>query len=275
MKTSTTNIYDYNNFRNFLADFQKARNALDKKYSKSSLSKMLGLPNTRGYFNDVLHGKKVTSIFVERFIQVLGLKQEEAQFFRALVMFNQAESADERELHFNQLISLNRTPKRVLEKNTFIYYKNWYNGVIRALLHIHDFKGNCAELAGKVFPPITAKQAKESITLLCKLELIAKDRNGIYKPTEKSITTPDSVRDELIKHYQLSSLEMAKNALLKNSSMQQSISTNVISISPEGRQRLEKKIKQFRAEVRSLVHKDEKPAEQVFLLAVMLFPNSK
>lgn len=182
MNTSSPNIYDYNNFRNFLADFQKVRYAADKKYSKSSLSKMLGLPNTRSYFNDVLHGKKVTGIFVERFISVLSLKQEEAQFFRTLIMFNQADSADERELHFSQLISLNRTPKRVLDKNTFIYYGNWYNSVIRALLHIYDFNGNYSELAGKVFPPITVKQAKESIALLSRLNLIAKDRNGFYKP---------------------------------------------------------------------------------------------
>ena len=46
MKASLPNIYDYNNFRNFLGDFQRSRYASDKNYSKSSLSKMLGLPNT-------------------------------------------------------------------------------------------------------------------------------------------------------------------------------------------------------------------------------------
>ncbi len=275
MTTLEPNIYEYNDFRKYLADFQKYHYARDKRYSKSSLSKLLGLPNTRSYFGDIIKGKKVSTLFIDRFIQVLKLKKDEAQFFRVLVLFNQADNSDERELYFDQLISLNRTPKRVLEKNIFIYYKNWYNGVIRALLHIYDFKDDYSGFAKKVFPPISAKQARESIALLERLNLIAKDDNGFFKPTERSIATPDGVRDELIKHYQLSCLEMAKNVLLKNSSIPQSISTNVISISSEGLKRLEKKIHQFRAEVRSLVHKDVQPAERIFQLDIMLFPNSR
>jgi uncharacterized protein (TIGR02147 family) len=275
MEKPVPNIYDYNDFRKFLADFQAFHYATDKRYSKSSLSKLLGLPNTRSYFNDVLKHKKVTPVFIDRFIRVLKLKKDEAQFFRILVLFNQAETADEREIHFNQIISLNRTPKRLMEKNVYSYYQNWYNGVIRALLHIYDFKNDYAGLAKKVFPCISPKQARESVALLLKLNLIAKDKRGFYKPTEKAIATADGVKDELIKHYQLSSLEMGKMALLKNRSLPQSISTNVLSISPQGLKRLEKKIHRFRAEVRSLVHKDEKPADRVFQLAIMLFPNSR
>jgi uncharacterized protein (TIGR02147 family) len=269
------NIYEYNDFRKFLADFQAFHYATDKTYSKSALSKRLGLPNTRSYFNDVLKNKNVSSVFIDRFIRVLKLKKDETRFFRMLVLFNQAETVDERELYFNQLIALNRTPKRLMEKSVYSYYQNWYNSVIRALLHIHDFKNDYAGLARKVFPPISAKQARESVALLVKLNLIAKDKRGCYKPTEKAIATADGVKDELIKHYQLLSLEMGKTALLKNTALPQSISTNVLSISPEGLKRLEKKIHQFRAEVRSLVHKDEKPADRVFQLAVMLFPNSR
>lgn len=269
------NIYEYNNFRKYLSDFQKYHYTRDKRFSKSSLSKLLGLPNTRSFYGDVVKGKKVSAIFIDRFIKVLELKKDEGQFFRALVLFNQAEGGDERELYFDRLISFNRTPKRVLEKNIYIYYKNWYNSVIRALLHIYDFKDDYAGLARKVFPPICARQVRESIALLEKLNLIAKNDNDFFKPTEKSIATSDGVRDELIRHYQLSCLEMAKNALLQNSSNPQSISTNVISISPEGFRRLEKKINQFRAEVRSLVHKDAKQAERVFQLDIMLFPNSR
>ena len=275
MNGKTPTIYDYNNFRKYLADYQEMRQVAEIHFSKSAFSKRLGLPNTRSYFTDVLKGKKVTPAFVERFVRVMGLTKEEAQFFRVLVMFNQAESSEERELYFDQLISLNRTPKRIIERRLYSYYKNWYNGVIRALLHIHDFKDDYARLARAVFPPITVKQAKESVAILQKLNLIAKNAHGFYKPTEQSIATPDGVRDELIKHYQLSCLEMAKQSLLKNSSLPQTISTNVISISHEGYKRVEKKIKKFRSEIRALVHKDEHPAERVYQMDFLLFPNSR
>jgi uncharacterized protein (TIGR02147 family) len=269
------NIFDYNNYRKFLAEYQDARVAEDKSFTKSNFSRLLGLPNTRSFVTDVIAGKNITSAFIERFTSVLGLTRDEAQFFRVLVLFNQAQSSEERELYFDQLISLNRTPKRVLDESVYSYYKNWYNSVIRALLHIYDFHGDYSELAKKVFPAITPTQAKASIKLLDKLGLIIKNSSGVFKPTDKSIATPDGVRDELIKNYQLSCLDMAKNSLIKNSDMSQSISTNVLSISDEGYKRIEKKIKKFRSEIRSIVHKDEKPADRVYQMNISLFPNSR
>ena len=275
MKTKLPVVYEYNNFRKYLSDFQSARQAYDPSFSKSSLSRILGLPNTRSFFTDVLKGKKVSGVFIERFVRVLELTKDEARFFRVLVMFNQAESVEERELYFDQLISLNRTPKRVMEKNTYSYYKNWYNGVIRALLHIYDFEDTYSELARKVFPSISVKQAKEAITLLQKLKLIAKNSNGFYKPTEKSLTTPNFVNDELVKQFQISCLEMAKQSLVKSGSKPQTISTNIIGVSDEAYKRIEKKIEKFRSEIRSLVHKDEKPATRVYQMDIALFPNSR
>ena len=275
MKTKKPIIYDYNNFRQYLADCQKARQAVEKRFTKSAVSKLLGLPNTRSYFTDVLKGRKVSNAFIDRFIKIFELTKDEAQYFRVLVLFNQAENPEERELYFDQLISLNRTPKRVLDKSVFIYYKNWYNSAIRALLHIYDFKDNYSELSRKLNPAITTKQAKESIVLLKKLNLIAQNSQGFYKPIDKSIIAPDFAKDEFLKQYQLSCLEMARHSLIKNTSAPQLISTNMISISSHAYKRIENKIGKFRSEIRSLVHKDEHPAEKVYQMNIVLFPASK
>jgi uncharacterized protein (TIGR02147 family) len=275
MKTIKPVIYHYNNFRQYLADCQQARQAAEKGFTKSALSKLLGLPNTRSYFTDVLKGRKVSGIFIDRFINIFKLDKDEARFFRILVMFNQAENPEERELYFDQLISLNKTPKRVLDKNVFIYYKHWHNSAIRALLHIHDVKDDFQQLARKVYPPITAKQAKESIALLKKLNLIKPNPKGFYKPTDTSIIVPDYIKDDFLKQYQLSCLDMAKNSLIKNASAPHLISTNMISISGQAYKRIEKKIEKFRSELRSLVHKDDCPAEKVYQMNIILFPASK
>lgn len=275
MKSQLPNIYEYNDFRKYLADYQRARQSTDKSFTKSHFSQSLMLPNTRSYFTDVLKGKKVTSTFAERFVNVMGLDKEQAQFFRVLIKFNQAENLSEREIYFEQLISLNRTPKKVIDKKTYSYYKNWYNSAIRALLYIYDFEKDYARLAKKIFPPISTKQAKESIALLKELHLITKNEHGYYKPTEKSITTSDYIRDEIILQYQLKCLELAKSAILKNKKQKQLITTNTISISENGLNLIEKKIQKFRSEIRSLVHKDENKADKVYQLDILMFPNSK
>lgn len=275
MKEKLPNIYEYNNFREFLADYQKARQMYEKKFNKSNISKLIGLPNTRSYFTDVLAGKNITPNFIERFINILALENDEAQFFRVLVKFNQAESVNEREIYFEQLISLNKTPKMILRKEIFEYYKHWHNSAIRAILNIYDFSGDYKGLAQKVFPNISPKQAKESIKLLEKLKLIKKDEHGHYKLTENSISTPDYIKNDLVKQYQMKCLDLAKTAIIINESLPQTITTNTISVSEEGYKLIEKKIHKFRSEVRSLIHKDENKAEKVYQLGIQLFPNSK
>jgi uncharacterized protein (TIGR02147 family) len=159
----------------YLTDYQNARMTTERSFNKSRFSMLLGLPNTRSYFTNVLHGNKVTGIFIERFIKILLLNKEESNFFLVLVLFNQAETPDKRELYFNQLISLNCTPVKQISKNHYSYYSTWYNSVIHALLNTFDFKDDYSELSQKVFPKISVREAKLSIELLMKLNLIAED----------------------------------------------------------------------------------------------------
>ena len=276
MKTELPAVYNYNDFRAYLADYQKARHKIEPLFTGSGFSRLLGLPNTRSYFNDVIKGKVVSQTFVERFIQILNLRKEAAQFFRILVKFNQASNSDEREIYFEQLISLNRTPKKVLIEQAYIYYKHWYNSAIRALLDIIDFNGaDFTQLAKSLSPAITVKQARDAIKLMVRLELIAKNKQGFYRPTDKSISTPDFVKSDLIKQHQMQCLDIAKKRVIGDVDQNQIIATNTISISAKGLKRLQKQIHSFRSAVRSLVHKDEDKAEKVYQIALTFFPLSK
>jgi uncharacterized protein (TIGR02147 family) len=268
-------IYAYNDFRKYLIDYQRARQSIEKEFTKSEFSRRMQLPNTRSYFIDVINGKKVTSAFAERFISAMELDHDEAQYFRILVKFNQAERADDRELYFDQLINLNRTPIKVLSKKMFIYYKNYYNSVIRALLATIDFKDDYASLAHKVLPPISTRETKEAIQLLLDLKLIAPDENGFLRPTQNTISSPQAEKDEFIRQYQLSCLDFARDAAIRNDDKHRIIATNTISISERGYQRLIAKIEKFRSEVRALVNKDEDHAEKVYQMIITFMPVSK
>jgi uncharacterized protein (TIGR02147 family) len=276
MKHKLPVIYEYNDFRRFIADFHKAKHEQDPTYTKSLMSKLLGLPNSRSYLTHVLAGKKVSDTFVERFIRLFAFNRSEADFFRVLVKFNQAENPNERELYFEQLIALNKTPKKYLYETSFRYYKNWYNAAIRALLNVFDFDGSqFSSLAKKLSPPISVPQAKQAIGLLMTLGLIEKNGQGFYKPTSRSISTEEFVRNEALQLFQIQSLDVAKYAILHDLQQSKLLSTNTISISKYGCRRIEKLIDRFRAQVRSLVHKDENNAETVYQIDVLFFPMMK
>ncbi len=275
MKRNMTSVFAYNDFRFFLHDYQRNRQLYEPDFTKSEFSRRLRLPNSRGYLNDVLNGKKVTTTFIDRFVSVMELKRDESQYFRVLVKFNQAESVEEREIYFGQLIALNCTPKTVLSKDFYIYYKDWYNSIIRAILNVYDFDDNYAGLSRAVLPPITPRQARNSIQLLKKLDLIRRDRKGFWRPSKKSISTPEFVKDEIVRQFQLQCLDCARFGILRKGDQRQLITTNTISISAKGYNRLIKHIQQFRSQIRSLVHKDESPADRVYQLSLLLIPFSR
>lgn len=273
-KKKLPSIFRYNDFRKFLSDYQKARYAIDKGYNKSSICMRMGLLNSRSYFNDVLKGKKVTAEFVERFIPILELDSDESRYFRVLVKFNQAVNNHERDLYLRQLISLNKIPKKIVNLNVYEFYRKWYHIAIRTLLDTYDFKDNYKELAKKLIPQITVKQAKSSIELLNSLGLISKNDNGFYKPTEKALATNDYVKDDLIKQYQLQCIELAGKALFRKDENPQDIYTNTISVSQYGLEELQSLLKRFKSEVCYIVNNDQYPADQVFQLNIQLFANS-
>jgi len=274
--TQLPSIYEYNDFRKFIADFQQAKFAHDETYTKSYMSKLLGIPRSRSYMTDIFNGKQVSETFTERFIRLFDFNRDEARFFRALVNFNQSDNPDKRELCFEQLIGLNKTPKKYLYEQSYMYYKDWYNAAIRAILNVYDFDGrDFSALAKKLASAITAPQAKRAIALLLKLKLIAKNDKGFYKPTTSSISTEDYVRDELVKQFQVKCLDLAKQAIISNEDIPKHVSTNTISVSKVGQKIIEKQIHRFRSQIRSLVHKDENPAETVYQLDILFFPMMK
>lgn len=274
--TELPTIYDYTDFRQFLKDSQLARCTTDKRYTKSAICKRLGIPKTRSYFNDVLNGRNLSAIYIERFIAVFELDKEAAAYFRILVKFNQADNMQEREFYFDQIIAHSKTTRRIVTEDAYIYYSQWHHSVVRAALETIDFKDDYKMLAEKLYPPITEQMARESITLLKRLSLIEKNTDGYWRLTDKAITTGKNTHNELIKQYHLQCLELAKTSLLKNQTMRHSYSTNTMSISVKGYERLMKRIMQFKSEIRGIIHKyDDEHADRVYQMNIQLFPTVK
>lgn len=266
------NVFAYNNFREFLSDYYNFRSVEDPNFTKAFICRELGLPNTRSFFNDILRGKNITPVKLPLLVKLLELSKEESQYFRVLVNFNQSTDPDEKELLLDQLISLNRTPKEIVPPSVYAYYKEWHHSAVRAIINTFDFSDDYKLLSRMVMPSITAKQARESIRLLKQLRLIKKNEQGFYKPTAKVITTGAVAKDDIIKQYQSKTIEVARAAIFANHNQPKRVLTKVLSFSEDAYKQIEKRFNKFNAEITSIVHKDEKAADRVYHLDVMLFP---
>ena len=67
------------------------------------------------------------------------------------------------------------------QQTGYEYFSNWYHPVIRELVTMRDFNGDSKSLARMIRPPITVKQAQESVKLLLKLGLIEKQAANRYR----------------------------------------------------------------------------------------------
>jgi uncharacterized protein (TIGR02147 family) len=268
-------IYEFKDFRRYLAAWLAARKEEDPRFNGGEVHRRLGLPNTRSFFPDVVAGRRVTPSFVERFVVLLELDRSEAQFFRSLVRLDQATTAEERELAFDHVVSLDRSPRTVLDGRLMSFYRDWRHGAVRALLDTGDYDNDAARICREIVPRLTPGQVRESLELLADLALIAKNESGFWKPTEASISTPDGTRDELVLQLQLQHLELAQKSLLSKEAPERLVATNVVSTSRETAVQIERKLEKLRAEIRALVARDPSPASEVLLFQLSLIPLKK
>jgi uncharacterized protein (TIGR02147 family) len=275
MTNQLPDIFQYIDFKKYLEDYYSIKKVLDRKFTHLYICKRLGQKNAKSYFNNVVKGRiDITPTFVDRFIDLLELKSDEAKFFRALVNYNQTSSPNEKEFFFDQLVRLNKTPHQVIDKNAYAFFKDWHHSVIRALLDIVDFKDDYKSLTRRLFPPITLKEARDSIALLKKTGLIKQDERGFWKPSEKVIVTGDLIKDAMIKQFQMKYLDLAKYALADDSMTMNRNITMTISLSDKAFDRISDRIKQLKTEIRSLIHKDLLPSTRIYHLNLNFFPLS-
>jgi len=184
------NLNKYIDYRKFLRDYYSEQKNRTRYFSYRYFAKMAGI-NSPGFIKDVFEGKRnLTASATEKFASALGLTKKDTTFFRHLVMFNQAKSAEEKQEHYRVIVSMmNLVHEYELSADQYSYFDNWYTCVIRELVCIYDFKGNYALLGAMVRPQIKANQAREAVALLERLKMIIQQKEGTYIQSDPALTS--------------------------------------------------------------------------------------
>ena len=194
-------IYDYFNFRDFLRDYYVENKSLDQSFSFQSFADRAGF-RSKSFIKLVIDGKKnLTDESVKKINNVLKLSSKAFSYFSLLVKFNQALTLKDRNNYFRKLISYNkRNPARIVLKEKYEFYSQWYHNTIRELVTMENFNGDYERIAKMLRPKITAGQVKESIKLLERLKLIKKIKDK-YIQTDSIITTGNEIRAHAVQNF--------------------------------------------------------------------------
>jgi len=176
-------IFNYQNYRQFLADFYEEKKKASPSFSYQNFSRKAGFASKSFVFNVIKGKKSLSHSSIERLCTAMNLSNTESEHFENLVYFNQAKYFSERNFYFDKLnaihpVTFDASTARNLRKDQYEFYSQWYHVVIRPLIDLFPDIKDSKTLAKMVYPSVTTKQAQKSIELLLRLGLIKEREDG-------------------------------------------------------------------------------------------------
>lgn len=263
-------IEDYLDYRDFLSDFYHEKKAQSPFYSYRVFATQVGMDTS--YLAKVImkkrHVANQTIPILARYCNQTG---RAAEFFETLVHFGKAKTDQQSRVYFEKLLSLKEAPSNTLFEKQYEYYTKWYYSALRALIEYYDFRGDYTALGNQLNPPIGAREAKKAIRLLESLGLIKKDDVGLYRQTEKAITTGQQWTSAAINAFQEETIGLAREALLRHPRDSRDISTITMAVNAKQFGEIRERIREFRSSLIKYVNEDTSP-DRVYHMNIQLVP---
>jgi uncharacterized protein (TIGR02147 family) len=213
-------------------------------------------------------------MMIGNFASALELNKEESRYFKNLVLFNQAKTADEKQEYYSVMLSMaDFVKEHKLTKDQNAYFHRWYNSVLRELVCLFDFNDNYELLGKLVKPSISAKEARGSVELLVRFGLIAKNEAGKYYQPHESITSGREPDPLMRRSFLKAMAQLGADSIERFPVESRNVTGITIGISASCYEALVAEMSAFRARVVTLVSK-EQGMSRVYQMNLHLFPLS-
>lgn len=263
-------VFQYLDYREFLRSHFEERKTESSWYSFKVMGDAVGLDQSQVY--RILQGQlHISKAALPRFLKYFGFQGPAAQYFTTLVAFGRArKDADARKL-FAELLSLRGSRSNTLENEQLRLYAEWHHSVIRALLGVLEISDNYELLGQSLTPPISANQARKSVEFLRRLKLVERDSLGIWRLTEKNITTGSTYHSLIVRQYQAHSLRLAEESLDRHPKDRRDINVINMAVDSQAFEECIEILKNARTEIRDRIEKVQHP-DRIMRLATAFFP---
>ena len=269
-------IFEYLDYREFLRDYYQSKKVANPAFSLRAFSDKIGFKG-KDFISRVMQGDKNRSTqSIQKIVTGLKFGKREASFFEDLVWFNQAETMDEKNSWFqkmqNELKIVRFTEgQHQLAFYQYQVYSHWRHLVVRSLIGMYGFHGDFTSLAKSVHPTITIEEAKESVELLEKCNLVKKNEDGSYELVNKDITTGDRTSKIALRGFHQHCLALGAESIDRDPPTMRNISGLTLGISQAGYEKIVERMSAFRKEIAQIANED-KDADKVYQMQLLLFP---
>ena len=263
-------VFEYLDYRSYLKDFYEERKGKQGFFSYRYFGDKVGIDSSY-LLKIVLKSRHLSEKLIPRVSSFCGHSDAETEYFHSLVHFAKAKTNQESKLHFEKLLSIRYVKSRRLIEQQYEYFRIWYHPVIRSVIEYFDFKNDFALLGRQLSPQISANEARASVRLLEKLDLIRKDGSGCYRLTETAVTTGEEWHSAAITAFQEQTIRLSHEALERHDKSLRDISTITMNISGAEFNEIRERITEFRRSIISLVNDGTDP-DRTYQLNMQFFP---
>jgi uncharacterized protein (TIGR02147 family) len=274
MAVITERIFEYDNYRTFLADYFTEQKAAKACFSHRYFAQKAGFASSSFCAHVIEGSKNLSPGSIQKVSAAMGLKSKAAQYFEAMVGFAQAESIADKERFFTRMNTIRKGSsffKLACAQSAF--YDEWYYAVIRELAVHCEWHGDYSLLGSLVKPPISADKAEKAVKLLLQLGLISRDRQGHYRQNASVITAaqlPPIVVRTIKKQLIFKALE-AEECLEKPAKYSSGMT---VAMSQDSYARAKELIDELRQKI-LVMAMDDAAVDQVFQANFQIFPLSE
>lgn len=275
-KTPKPLIYDYMDHLKYMSDMVEYFRKENKVFSFRYFAKKAGFASqsTLKFFLD---GKRELSFdSIGKVAKGFQLDMLESTYFENLVHFNQAISIEQKQQFFEIMLKVQKRKKiRKITSDQYEYFSQWYHPAVRELVRCNHFRGDPKWVAQRIFPMISVIEARNSLRLLERLELIKKDSEGNYIQTDRAISTDRELLSIVARNFHREMGNRALEALDTVSLERRDFSGITFGLPSSHVQKLKDKLGEFRKELTSTLGSMDEETDDVYHLNIQLFPLTK
>ena len=268
---NSPNIFAYINYRTYLKDFYEAKKKSNPKFSYRLFSRLAGFSSPNFFKLVILSQRNLSVESLDKVCAALKIKAREADFFSALVAFNQSRTHQEKKFFFEKLRYFKEFDEiKNIDRGSYEYLSKWYHVAIRELTLVSGFRENPFWISEKLNGQVSPQQVMDSLKLLEKLKLIRRNADNQLRPTSRNLSTEPEILDLSVSDLHHQMIRLAADSVDKTPAEYRDISAVTIAVDRATFLEAKKRIQNFRRELNVLLSACKKP-DAVYQLNFQLF----
>lgn len=263
-------LFQYTDYRAFLREWFEEAKKERESLSYRFIAGRIGIDP--GFLVRIFQGTKhLSETHLPALCKVIRLNKRETQYFERLVLFCKAKGDREIQERFLSLMELRESKVREISAKQYRYYQHWYIPAIRCLIAAKEFRGNFAELASILNPAITSQEAHDAVRVLEDLQMVQKNRHGVWETLDSHISAGDAWTDRAVREFQKQAFFLGIRGLETLPKEHREFSTLTFSIPREEFSSVQDLIRDFRTKMARWTLAQEN-ADAVYHMNIQVFP---